>query len=371
MSLLDSLPAMEVAARAQRLRDGFDQAGCGAALISNMVNIRYLTGFTGSAGLLAVLPEELLLVTDGRYRDQAPLEAISVGVEVTVAVHTTPGAQREALATAMSGVKQIGLEANAITWATQRRYESDWFPEHELVATEGLVEAQRVIKDEGEVARIAAAGAIADAALASVKPFMVHGVTESEIALELDMAMRRGGASGSSFETIVASGPNGARPHARPGSRQLTEGDLIVIDFGAIVDGYCSDMTRTVVLGEPSPTAARMLEVVAAGQAAGVSAIGPGVSCADVDRAARDVIDAAGWGEAFLHGTGHGVGLDIHEEPRVSSLSTATLRIGHVVTVEPGVYLPEHGGVRIEDTLVVTSEGARSLTLASKDPALL
>lgn len=361
---------MDVRGRALRLRAGMGDAGCDALLVTNPVNIRYLSGFTGSAGLLVVLPDELLMVTDGRYRDQAPMETERAGVELRVAVCGSSADRREAIATAVQGLERVGLEADAVTWAEQRRYAQEWFPDRELVATEQLVESLRAVKDDGEVARIAAAGAIADEAIALVKPLMVEGVTEREIAIELDTAMRRCGASGSSFETIVASGPNAARPHARPTRRRLAAGDLVVVDFGAVVDGYCSDMTRTFVLGTPSPTAARMLEVVAASHAAGVGSIAPGVQCAEVDRAAREVIGEAGWGEAFLHGTGHGVGLDIHEEPRVSSLSTATLAPGHVVTVEPGVYLPEHGGVRIEDTLVVTSEGSRPLTLASKDPAL-
>ncbi len=367
---MDDLAPMDVVGRAPRLRAALSETGCDALLVSHRVNIRYLTGFTGSAGMLMVLPDELLMVTDGRYRDQAPMESERAGVKLRVAVCGSSGAQREELAKAVHGLERLGLEAAAVTWAEQRRYAQEWFPDIELVATDRIVENLRVVKDEGEVARIAAAAAIADAAIELVKPLMVEGVTEREIAIELDTAMRRCGASGSSFETIVASGQNAARPHARPGRRRFVRGDLVVVDFGAVVDGYCSDMTRTFVLGTPSPTAARMLEVVAASHAAGAGSIAPGVRCADVDRAAREVIGEAGWGEAFLHGTGHGVGLDIHEEPRVSSLSTATLAPGHVVTVEPGVYLPEHGGVRIEDTLVVTSEGSRPLTLASKDPAL-
>jgi Xaa-Pro aminopeptidase len=178
------------------------------------------------------------------------------------------------------------------------------------------------------------------------------------------------GAQDVSFDTIVGSGPNGARPHARPSARRIEEGDLVVLDFGALVDGYHSDMSRTVIVGEPSATQARMLEVVAASQAAGVDAVAAGRTGVEVDRVCRDVIAEAGWADAFLHGTGHGVGLDIHEGPRVSTASTATLAPGHVVTVEPGVYLPEHGGVRIEDTLVVTATGSRRLTNAPKDPRL-
>ncbi|OWY61750.1 hypothetical protein B7486_62135 [cyanobacterium TDX16] len=182
--------------------------------------------------------------------------------------------------------------------------------------------------------------------------------------------MRRLGATAPSFETIVASGPNGARPHARPSSRTIVEGDLVVTDFGALVDGYHSDMTRTHAVGEVDETQQRMLDVVAESQAAGVAAVRAGATVKEVDRACRQVIEDAGWGDAFVHGTGHGVGLEIHEGPRVSSAVAATLAAGHVVTVEPGVYLPEHGGVRIEDTVVVTADGCDTITLAPKTAAV-
>jgi Xaa-Pro aminopeptidase len=188
------------------------------------------------------------------------------------------------------------------------------------------------------------------------------------VATELDFRMRRRGASGSSFDTIVASGPNGARPHARPGNRVIGAGELVVMDFGAVVDGYRSDMTRTVCVGEPATdTARRMVEVVAESQSQGVAAVRAGVEAKDVDDACRSVIAAAGWADSFLHSTGHGVGLEIHEEPRVASTSNDTLAAGFVVTVEPGVYLPDHGGVRIEDTVLVTEDGCRVLTNASKE----
>lgn len=364
------LPPMDVAVRAGRLRHRLGDAGCDALLVTELPNLRYLTGFTGSAGLLLVLPDELLLVTDGRYRDQAAEQLRGAGVEARLEIGLTGGAQQEALSAAATGVRRLGLEAAHVSWSAQRRYAGEWFPEAELVPTERLVEDLRQVKDDGEVARMAAAAAIADAALAAVRPRLAEGPTEAEFALELDTEVRRLGADGASFETIVAGGPNGAKPHARPGARRVVDGDLVVVDFGATVDGYRSDMTRTTMVGEPTPTQRRMLEVVAESQAAGVRAVGAGVECAEIDRACRDVIAEAGWADAFLHSTGHGVGLDIHEEPRVSSGSTATLVPGHVVTVEPGVYLPEHGGVRIEDTVVVTPEGCRPLTLAPKDPEL-
>jgi Xaa-Pro aminopeptidase len=365
---MSPLPAMDVAGRVGRLRERFDEAGCDALLVTRLANIRYLTGFTGSAARVLVLRDELVFVTDGRYRDQAAEQLALAGVEARLEVSNTE--QQAALTSAADGIKRLGLEANDVTWASQRRYAADGFPSAELVPTEGLVEALRLVKDAGEVARIEAAAAIADRALAAVLPRLGEQPTEKHFQLELDHTMRVMGADDVSFETIVGSGPNGAKPHARPTSRSIAEGDLVVLDFGALLDGYHSDMSRTVMVGEPSATQRRMLEVVAASQAAGVAAVEVGATGAGVDKVCRDLIAEAGWGDSFLHGTGHGVGLDIHEDPRVSVTSTATLDVGHVVTVEPGVYLPDHGGVRIEDTLVVTATGNRRLTNAPKDPFL-
>jgi Xaa-Pro aminopeptidase len=361
---------MDVAGRLPRLRERFDAAGCDGLLVTDLVNVRYLTGFTGSAGLLLVRADELVLATDGRYRFQATDQLAAAGVEARVEVGNLAG-QRDAMAAAASGLARLGLEAASVSWARQRAFASEWFPDAELVATEGLVEELRRIKDGGEVARIAEAARIADAALLAVRPLLVDGVTEADFALALDFEMRRQGADDVSFESIVAAGPNGAKPHARPSHRPIGPGELIVLDFGALVDGYHSDMTRTLCVGAPaSPTLQRMVEVTAESQRAGVAAVAPGVACVDVDRACREVIAGAGWADAFMHGTGHGVGLLIHEAPWVAATSTDTLAAGHVVTVEPGVYLREHGGVRIEDTVVVTDSGCEPLTHAPKDLVL-
>lgn len=358
---------MDVADRPWRLRARLDAAGCDALLVTNVTNVRYLTGFTGSSATVLVTPDELMFVTDGRYRDQATAQLAAALVAATVAVGRTSDEQRELLAGPVAGLARLGLEAAAVTWAEQRRYAEEWFPGTELVPTEGLVEDLRRVKDAGEVARIQAACAMADAALAAVRHRLGEGATEAEVALELEWQMRRLGADGPSFDTIVASGPNGAMPHHRAGERRITEGDLVVIDFGALVDGYHSDMTRTVMVGDPTDTQRRMLDTVMASQAAGVAAVRSGIEAREVDEACRAVLREAGWEDAFLHGTGHGVGLDIHEAPRVSATAAGSLADGHVVTVEPGVYFPEHGGVRIEDTVVVTDEGCTVLTNASKE----
>ncbi|CAB4322316.1 MAG: M24 family metallopeptidase [Actinobacteria bacterium] len=366
LSDIGSLPAMDVAARADRLRPSFSAAGIDALVVTNPVNIRYLTSFTGSAGVVLVTSEELVLVTDGRYRDQAADQVRAAGVDARVEISST--AQREIITAVLADQARVGLEADHVSWSMQLRYTNEWFPDHTVVPTIALVETLRRSKDAGELARIELAARIADESLDLMRPRLLEEPTEQEFGRELDMTMRSLGATRPSFETIVASGPNGARPHARPSDRVIRVGDLVVLDFGAVVDGYCSDMTRTLAVGEVSATARRMLEVVTTAQAAGVAAIRPGIAARDVDAVCRAVIADAGWADAFSHGTGHGVGLDIHEAPGVGSTSDATLVVGDVVTVEPGVYLPEHGGVRVEDTVVVTTEGCRPLTHSTKDP---
>ncbi|MEO6121976.1 MAG: aminopeptidase P family protein [Acidimicrobiales bacterium] len=364
--------SMDIAGRLPRLRRRFEEAECEALLVTNLANIAYLTGFTGSAGLLLVLADSLVLATDGRYEQQSGEQLAAAGVDARFVIGQPP-AQRDGLgaAAARAGVGRLGLEAGDVTWARQQAFAADWFADAELVATTGVVEELRRVKDPGEIDRMRAAAAIADAALAEVRPTIVEGMTEAALAMALDFAIRRAGATGNSFETIVASGPNGAKPHARPSKRPIRPGELVVIDFGAVVDGYCSDMTRTVCLGPPaSATLARMVEVVAESQRAGVAAVRAGRPAVEIDEVCREVIAAAGWGDAFSHSTGHGVGLDIHEAPTLSRTTGDTLAAGHVVTVEPGVYLPEHGGVRIEDTVVVTENGCDLLTMSSKELVL-
>jgi len=357
----EALPEMSIGARSGRLRRRFADARCDALLVTRLPNVRYLTGFSGSAGIVLVTPDELTLFTDGRYTTQSREQIDAAGVDAQIEILPTQAAQQARLVDLTRPFARLGLEAHGVTWAQQRTWAAA-FSEVELVATEDLVEGLRRVKDAGEIARIRAACSIADDALAAVLPGLAEHPTEREFALGLEVAMRRRGASGTSFDTIVASGPNGAKPHACPGDRRIEHGELVVIDFGCIVDGYCSDMTRTVSVGDPGAEARRLWDVVRASQQAGRDAVMAGVECAAVDRASRDVIDAAGWGELFSHGTGHGVGLEIHEAPRVAKTSSGTLEAGVVVTVEPGVYLPGIGGVRLEDTVVVTDAGAESLT---------
>jgi len=363
MSAVDlaTLPAMDVGARATRVRAGFETDGVDALLVTRLPNVRYLTGFTGSAGMVALTPDALVLVTDGRYAEQSREQLAAAGVDGRVVIGATADDQRAALVDAVAGCPRLGLEAHGLTWAQQREF-STWFTGHELVPTHDLVEGVRRVKEAAEVARIRAACAIADDALAELLPTLADGPTERDFALALEFGMRRRGATKVSFDPIVAAGPNGALPHARPSARPVGRGELVVIDFGCVVDGYCSDMTRTVSVGDPGTDATHLWDTVLVSQQAGRAAVAPGVECSAVDGASRAVIDDAGFGEQFVHGTGHGVGLEIHEAPRVARTATGTLAPGYVVTVEPGVYLPGVGGVRIEDTLVVTGDGAVALT---------
>ena len=362
------LDPMTVSTRLVELRRKLGPTG--SLLVTNLTNIRYLTGFTGSAGMLFVLPDATVLVTDGRYEAQAAEQLHASGASaVALRIAPTTGQRRiGSELVAEHPVSSLGLEAAHVSWARQRALASDWFPGLELAPTVGLVEGLRAVKDQGEIHRLAEAARIADEALDLVRRRLAEGPTEEEFGRHLDFAMRELGASGPSFETIVASGPNAAKPHHRPSPRRVEPHEPVVLDFGALLDGYCSDMTRTVWVGAMThPDLRRAYEVVLAAQAAGVAAVRAGVPAVEVDRACREVIAEAGWADRFVHGTGHGVGLDIHEAPSVSAVSTDTLVTGHVVTVEPGVYLPGIGGVRIEDTVVVTDDGCRPLTGTPKD----
>ena len=362
------LAPMDVPARLERLRSLLSQAGCEALLVSNRSNVRYLTGFSGSAGVLMVREDDAVLVTDRRYAAQAPRELAGTGAEAR-AVALKASEQPQLLGQLATGVRKLGLEAEDVSWAQERRWSEGWAAGLELVATSQLVEGLRARKDAGEVSRIAAAAAIADQALASVGGIMTGHATEAEVAIALDAEMRRLGAEEPAFATIVAAGPNGAEPHHRPQSRAVEPGDLVVVDFGARVDGYCSDMTRTVVAGsgDLAKELRRIVSIVLASQDAGLAAVRDGVTGAEVDRACREVVEAAGLGELFVHGTGHGVGLDIHEAPALGAASQDILRCGQVVTIEPGVYVPGLGGARTEDTVLVTEAGCEVLTMTPKE----
>ena len=342
-------------------------------LVSDLTNVRWLTGFTGSNGVLVVAPERAVLVTDGRYGDQAAAQLAAAGVAADVQVAPTSGGLDALLAAACAPLDDgavIGIEADHLTVAQHTRWVAALG--RTLHPTSGLVEAARRSKSTDEIAAIERACAIADRALAEVAPRLGDGLTEAQVRNVLETRMRELGATGPSYETIVAAGPqNAARPHHRPTTTPLAEGDTVIIDVGALVDGYHSDMTRTYVVGDPSPLQRELYDLVLSAQRAGLAAVGPGVPASAVDAACRSLIAAAGYGEWFTHGTGHGVGLLIHEEPFLNRVSEAVLRPGDVVTVEPGVYRVGFGGIRIEDLVLVTDDGCRLLTASPKDSPCL
>ena len=365
-----SFPPLDFGARVSRLRASIGEAACGALLVSSLANVRYLTGFSGSAGMVLVRPDDAVLVTDGRYATQAVGEAANAPVTVeALPAAKQPGLLADLLAVLPPGKRRLGLEADHVSWGTMRRWSETWAKGAELVPTTGLVEGQRERKGPAELARLAGAAAVGDEALGRVLRLIEEGTTETELALSLEAEMRRLGAEGPAFPTIVASGPRGAEPHHRPGAGEILPGELVTIDFGARVDGYCSDCTRTLTAGGDRRLAGelrRIYDVVLASQDAGLSAVQEGVAAWEVDRACREVVEAAGMGEFFVHGTGHGVGLEVHEAPGLNATSRDVLAAGQVVTVEPGVYVPGLGGARTEDTVVVLETGCELLTLAPK-----
>lgn len=339
-------------------------------LVGDLTNIRWLTGFSGSSGWVVVLPDELLLVTDGRYGEQAERQLAAVGVEGRVVVGRTAGEIQSHLATALHNVAGVGFESAHLSHQQFVRLGETLTSE--LVPTLGVVEQGRRRKDPAELDRISAACEIADAALAQVAPQLGDGLTEVEVRNRLEVTMRELGAAGPSYETIVATGPlHAPLPHHRPTPVRIESGHTVIIDVGALVEGYHSDMTRSFVVGEPTPLQVEIYEVVLAAQLAGVAAVRAGVQTAELDAVCRDVITAAGYGPWFLHGTGHGVGLLIHEDPFVNQAGGWELQVGDVVTIEPGLYRGDFGGVRVEDLVEVTATGCRVLTQSPKDSPCL
>lgn len=350
--------------RLERLAGLLAAAEADLVLVTDLVNVRYLTGYTGSNGLALVGPDTRVFVTDFRYVDQAANEVDSSYERRRD--HGTGdllGALEELLP---AGELRLGFDDSNLTVRRHARLR-ELLPERvTLVAAGGLVERLRVVKDAAELEHIRTATRVADAALVEVLAQGVIGRTERSVADALESAMRAHGAQRPSFDSIVAAGPHGALPHAEPRDVEITAGQLVTIDWGAQVDGYCSDCTRTVAAGEPTAQARGVYELVLCAEQAGVEAVHAGASGKEVDGAARTLIEAGGHGEHFGHGLGHGVGLEIHEAPRLSTRSTDTLQESSVVTVEPGVYVPGVLGVRIEDLVVVSAEGAEILTSIDK-----
>jgi Xaa-Pro aminopeptidase len=349
--------------RAERLASLLPDAEVDVLLVTDLFNVRYLTGYTGSNGLAVVGPQTRAFITDFRYVTQAA-DQIDPSFD-----------RREASRELADGIEQVlpagpvrlGFEETNMSVRDHRRLR-EMLPERvELIAAEGLVERLRAVKEAVEVARIRESTRLADDALAAVLVDGLAGRTERQVAFALAIQMHGRGAARPSFETIVAAGPHGALPHATPRDVEIGPGELVVIDWGAELDGYCSDCTRTLAAGAVGTDEREIYQLVLEAQLTGVDGVKAGIGVREVDSAAREVIESAGRGEHFGHGLGHGVGLEVHERPRLTQRSDAVLEAGNVVTVEPGVYLPDRFGVRIEDLVVVTAEGCEILTSVSKE----
>jgi Xaa-Pro aminopeptidase len=345
--------------RRKKLRALVKEAKAEALLVTNFTNVTYLTGFTGDDSYLLATQNGETLITDPRYTTQLEEECPGLRLEI-----------REPGVTMLSGVtkgieaakiERLGIEGNSATVSLQQSLVKA-FPKVEIVATEGLVERLRIVKDKSEIDATRVACAQARRAFDVVRTSLTGNMTELEVAAELEYQARRFGAKALSFPPIVAVGPRAALPHARPTQRKLGESDFTLIDWGVNSGLYMSDLTRIVVTGKISPKLRKIYGVVLKAQLAAIDAIRPGMTCEQVDRVARQIITRAGYGKAFGHGLGHGTGLEIHEAPRLAVGQKTKLRPGMIVTVEPGIYVPGWGGVRIEDDVLVTRTGHEVLT---------
>lgn len=354
--------------RVERLRELLADRELEALVVTQVHNRRYLSGFTASApgdGALLITQDEALILTDFRYYEQVAKEAPSFQlVQVSDTLKSALAGQVKAL-----GLCKVGFESRDLPVATLSEWQAE-MPNVEWVATQDLVEGLRAVKDEAEIAAIQRAVHLADEAMAHIMSWLRPGVTEKEVAWELEVYMRTHGATKLSFDMIVAAGPNGSMPHAVTSERRIERGDPIVIDMGCVIDGYCSDLTRSFCLGEAPAKYLEAWQIVREAQQAAEEAIVAGMAAVEADGVARSLIDATAFAGRFGHGLGHGVGLEIHEKPRVGRLSQDVLQAGNVVTVEPGIYLPGEFGIRIEDMVVVTEQGAQVLTSVGKEAVI-
>lgn len=336
-----------------------------ALLITNPYNRSYMTGFTGTAGVALVSAEDAVFITDFRYTKQAEKEIEGY----RIVQHTTTIIEEVALQAKNMNVKTVGFEKDDMSFGLYELYKKE--VEAELKPVSGLVEKLRMVKTPEEITVLQAAAKIADDAFEHIITYIRPGMTELDVSNELEFFMRKQGATSSSFSIIVASGLRSALPHGVATDKVIESGDFVTLDYGALYKGYISDITRTVAVGEPSDKLKEIYAVVLEAQELALQGIKPGMTGIEADRIARDYITSKGYGEAFGHSTGHGIGLEVHEAPGLSSKSETVLEPNMVVTVEPGIYLPEIGGVRIEDDIVITADGNERLTFATKELLIL
>jgi Xaa-Pro aminopeptidase len=354
---------MDYGGRQRRARQALEARRLDALLVTHLPNLRYLCGFTGSAAVLALDGERAVLFTDGRYREQARAE--TKGARVVIGRGSALAAAAEWLGGRRAGV--LGVEGEHMTLATRSALRGLLPGRVRLRPTAGLVERLRMVKEPAELRAIRAAVGLGSSLFEPLLRKLRPGMAESEVAARLEYAARRAGAEGMAFDTIVASGPRSALPHGRATSRPLPAKGFVLLDFGVILSGYCSDMSRTVHMGRPGAAERRLYEAVLEAQRAAIERVAPGVTAGEVDEAARSRLRRAGLERAFSHSTGHGVGLEIHEGPRLGRGQREALEPGMVVTIEPGAYLARRYGVRIEDMVAVTETGHEVLTPTRKE----
>ncbi|WP_193064742.1 M24 family metallopeptidase [Oceanobacillus oncorhynchi] len=344
-----------------RLREKLEENKADAIIIDSPYNRRYLTNFTGTAGTALITSDKALFITDFRYTEQAAEQAAAF----EIIEHKQGMIQEIANQIDKLGVKRLAFEKNYTTYSQFETYQNQF--SQELIPVEGIVEALRMIKTPDELEIMKKAAKISDDAFAHIQSFIEPGVKEIDISNELEFFMRRQGATSSSFDTIVASGLRSALPHGVASDKKIEEGELVTLDFGALYEGYCSDITRTVAVGEISAALREIYDIVLEANLRGVKGTKAGMSGKEADALTRDYITEKGYGERFGHSTGHAVGMEVHESPGLSTRSEAILEPGMVVTVEPGIYVPGVGGCRIEDDIVITKDGNERLTFAPKE----
>ncbi|WP_144511064.1 Xaa-Pro peptidase family protein [Bacillus sp. FJAT-22090] len=349
----------------EKLRVALEEQGVDALLITNGYNRHYMTGFTGTAGVAIVSKNDAVFITDFRYTEQAASQI----KDFRIVKHEKTLIEEVAAQVSQMGIQSLGFEKDDLTYSSFELYKQA--VKAELVPLSGLVEKIRLIKTDEEISIIKAACRIADEAYEHIVTYIKPGMTELEVSNELEFFMRKRGATSSSFDTIVASGIRSALPHGVASDKVIEDGDFVTLDFGAVYNGYISDTTRTVAVGQPSEQLKEIYQVVLDSQLLALEKVKPGMTGKEADAIARDYIASKGYGEAFGHSLGHGIGLEVHEGPGLSYRSDIVLEPGMVITIEPGIYLPNIGGVRIEDDALVTENGLEKLTHSTKELLIL
>ncbi len=352
--------------RVEKLQERLANESLGGMLVTNLTNVRYLSGFTGSAGSCLILDQKSYFISDGRYLTQSKEQVQDMEIIIDTGSHLQIIKDNDLI----SNGTTLGFEADFLS-VNQMNKLRELFPDTQWEATSRFVEEIAAVKDKSELRAIRAAVDITDEVFDQLIPELRIGSVERKVAAKISFAYKILGADGDSYDPIVASGPNSALPHAVPSDREFQDGDFVVMDFGALYQGYHADMTRTVAIGSVTDRHREIYSVVQEAQKRGCEAAHAGMTCRELDAVTRDHITEQGYGDYYVHGTGHGLGLEVHTMPRLSQISDDTLLENYVVTIEPGIYIPEFGGVRIEDDVIIQNDGCEILNRSTKDLLVL